>query len=58
MPKQLEIRYRWSWLDLSSRAEIFDGERWVRLSAQGTEIQKRTDSLKLKADAILAAIRD
>lgn len=57
MPKQFEVRYRWSWLDLSFRAEIFDGERWLRLSAQGTEIQKRADNLKLETDAILAAMR-
>lgn len=44
MPKQFEVRYRWSWLDFQTRAELFDGERWVRLSKDGTERQRQSDA--------------
>lgn len=57
MPKQFEIRYRWSFLDFETRAEIFNGGWWVRLSKEGSALQSEADRLSSNTHAILAARR-
>lgn len=54
--KQLSIRYRKIWFFGPQRAEIWDGIRWVRLSADMTEIQRRADKNSNAIEVILRSI--
>jgi len=53
----LSVRYRRKWLIGPLRAEIYDGVRWVRLSAICTERQRLIDENFRRNELILREIR-